>query len=70
MKKTFKIALIIMCSVASVWWFFYLLWNHLIAGVFGLFELTFWQSTGLLLLLSVVWHLLAASLYVVVRAAK
>ena len=41
-------------SVVALWWVFYLLWNYLMAGVFDLPELTFWQSVGLLLMLSVV----------------
>lgn len=47
-------------SVVVLWWVFYLLWNYLMAGVFGLPELTFWQSTGLLLLLSVVGQVVSA----------
>lgn len=47
-------------SVVVLWWVFYLLWNYLMAGVFGLPELTFWQSTGFLLLLSVVGQVVSA----------
>ena len=46
-------------SVVTLWWVFYLLWNYLMAGVFGLPELTFWQSVGLLLMLSVVGNVVS-----------
>ena len=46
-------------SVVVLWWVFYLLWNYLMAGVFDLPELTFWQSVGLLLMLSVVGHVVS-----------
>jgi hypothetical protein len=53
-------------SVVTLWWVFYLLWNYLMARVFYLPELTFWQSTGLLLMLSVVVHVVSN----VVRGSK
>ena len=56
MKDGFAIVLVIVCVLSVMWWWvFYLLWNYIAAGVFGLPELTFWQSVGLLLLLSLVF---------------
>ena len=45
---------VVICILSAVflWWVFYLLWNYLMAGIFGLPELTFWQSVGLLLMVS------------------
>lgn len=67
MKYGFVIAVVsaILSSVA-LWFVFYLLWNYLMAGIFGLPELTFWQSVGLLLMLSVVGHVVSN----VVRGSK
>jgi hypothetical protein len=53
-------------SIVTLWFVFYLLWNYLMARVFYLPELTFWQSTGLLLMLSVVVHVVSN----VVRGSK
>ena len=38
--------------IAGVCWLFYFLWNEIAAGVFGAPELTFWQSVGLVVLVS------------------
>lgn len=41
------------CSViAGIWWLFYFLWNTIAADIFGAPELSFWQSVGLLVLVS------------------
>jgi len=60
MKDGFAIVLVIVFVLSVMWWWvFYLLWNYIAAGVFGLPELTFWQSTGLLILLSIVGHVVS-----------
>lgn len=38
--------------IVGVWWLFYFLWNTIAAEIFGAPELTFWQSVGLLMLIS------------------
>ena len=45
--------LIVLVFLAAQWGAFFFLWNY-VAVAFGLPELTFWQSVGLLLLLGLV----------------
>ena len=38
--------------VMGVWWVVWKLWNEIAAGVFGAPELTYWQTAGAMILLS------------------
>lgn len=42
--------------ITGIWWLFYFLWNEIATGVFGAPELSFWQSVGLFLLISILTH--------------
>ncbi len=45
---------LIVAVVVGIWWLFYFLWNTIAADIFGLPDLTFWQSVGLLILIGLV----------------